>query len=435
LQKAGVQTITVTDTSNPSLTGTGTTTALGLAGDSRRVAMTEDVPQNPVVASFSDANPHGFPGEYTTTIAWGDGSTSAGTVVLDGAGFDVNGTHTYAEEGNYTVSVVIGDRAGNSLTVNSSATVTGGVVAQGLDHDIVVFGHKNFSGPVATFTDPDTTGNASDYTATIAWGDGTSSSGTVDGTGPFTVSGSYTFPSFADTRQVTITITDNSGAESYTVTDTVVDPPYPGTPNELFVSQLYHDLLGRPVDVGGLAAWSGLLDAGLARSQVALDIENSDEFRGNEINGVYHNLLHREADAQGLAAFSAFLARGGTVEQVQAMIAGSPEYWQTSGGGTNAGFVAALYHDGLSRNPDAGGQASFMQALTAGATRAQVATAIFSSLEYDQDLVRGLYQKYLGRLPDPSGQESFASALQHGVRDEVVIAAIVASDEYFGQLH
>jgi hypothetical protein len=435
LQKAGVQTITVTDTANSSLTSTGTTTVLGLAGDSRPVAMTEDVQQGVVVASFSDANPHAFPGEYTTTIAWGDGSTSTGAVVLDGAGFDVTGTHTYAEEGNYTVSVAIADRAGNTITVNSSAAVAGGVVAQGLDHDIVVFGHKNFTGRVATFTDPDTTGNASDYTAAIAWGDGTTSSGTVRGTSPFTVTGSHTFPSFADTRQITITITDNGGAESYTVTDTVVDPPYPGTPNQLFVSQLYQDLLGRPVDDTGLAAWSGMLDAGATRSQVVLDIENSDEFRSNEVEAVYQRLLHRGADAQGLATFSAFLARGGTVEQVQALIAGSAEYWQKRGGSTKAGFLAALYQDGLSRTPDAPGQASFTQALNSGVSRAQIATAVFSSPEYDQDLVRGLYQKYLGRMPDSFGQALFTGVLQHGARDEAVIAAIAASDEYFSALH
>ncbi len=53
----------------------------------------------------------------------------------------------------------------------------------------------SFSGTVATFTDPDTSATASEYTATIAWGDGSNSSGTIAGPvgGPFTVSGTHTY--------------------------------------------------------------------------------------------------------------------------------------------------------------------------------------------------------------------------------------------------
>jgi hypothetical protein len=50
------------------------------------------------------------------------------------------------------------------------------------------------SGVVSSFTDADPGGTVSDYAATIDWGDGTSSAGTVGTSGSgFTVSGSHTY--------------------------------------------------------------------------------------------------------------------------------------------------------------------------------------------------------------------------------------------------
>jgi len=58
---------------------------------------------------------------------------------------------------------------------------------------------------VATFTDTDTAAQASEFTATINWGDGTTSTGTIAGSnGLLAVSGSHTY---AATGQDTITVT------------------------------------------------------------------------------------------------------------------------------------------------------------------------------------------------------------------------------------
>src|SRR5262249_56435872 len=47
---------------------------------------------------------------------------------------------------------------------------------------------------VATFTDADPLGTATDYTATITWGDGSTTSGTITSTGSvFSVSGTHTY--------------------------------------------------------------------------------------------------------------------------------------------------------------------------------------------------------------------------------------------------
>jgi IPT/TIG domain-containing protein len=69
---------------------------------------------------------------------------------------------------------------------------------------------------VATFTDADPGGTASDYHATIHWGDGASSTGTIGG--HFTVTGTHTYTS-TGTKTISVTITDAGGA-SATATST-----------------------------------------------------------------------------------------------------------------------------------------------------------------------------------------------------------------------
>jgi Domain of unknown function (DUF4214) len=165
----------------------------------------------------------------------------------------------------------------------------------------------------------------------------------------------------------------------------------------------------------------------------AAAIESSPEYRAVVVQQLYTSLLHRMADASGLATFSNFLANGGRVEQAQAILVSSREYLQTRGGGTNDGFVTALYQDAFNRAVDASGRSTFDQALANGFTPAQVATIIFSSAEFQRDLVQSAYQRFLHRAADNGGLSSFTAALQHGARDEQISAAMVGSDEYFAR--
>src|SRR5262249_44529650 len=77
-----------------------------------------------------------------------------------------------------------------------------------------------FSGTVATFTNADPYGSAASYTATISWGDGSTSTGTVSGTGStLTVTGSHTYADPVN-KTATVQISHNLG---YTTTATVTD--------------------------------------------------------------------------------------------------------------------------------------------------------------------------------------------------------------------
>ena len=77
-----------------------------------------------LVATFTDGNPVAVADDFTTTINWGDGTSSAGTVTpLGGGVFTVSGTHTFGTPGNDTVTVTIVDEGGNSTITTAGAVV------------------------------------------------------------------------------------------------------------------------------------------------------------------------------------------------------------------------------------------------------------------------------------------------------------------------
>jgi streptogramin lyase len=76
------------------------------------------------VASFIDPDTLLDASHFTATIGWGDGSTSTGTVAGEGGEFTVSGTHSYAEEGPFTVSVNLLETAPGTAGVTVTAPVT-----------------------------------------------------------------------------------------------------------------------------------------------------------------------------------------------------------------------------------------------------------------------------------------------------------------------
>jgi uncharacterized repeat protein (TIGR01451 family) len=201
--------------------------------------------------------------------------------------------------------------------------------------------------------------------------------------------------------------------------------------NRFFVDQVFRDLLGRPADATGLAFWSGMLDQGaVSPTQVALAVENSPEYLGDEVDAAFRELLHRPADPASRSGGAAFLAAGGTVPQLDTVLAGSGEYVQSRGGGTNGGFLNALYADALGRAMDPVGLAFWTQQLSQGLSPAQVAATVFGSAEHDARVVQGLYQQFLRRPADPVGLNFMVTALLQGARQEQVAALLMGSDEY-----
>jgi len=140
------------------------------------------------VATFTDdfVGPgSNLPGYYSASINWGDGSTSAGTIVFNDGVWDVEATHAYAVSGSFAPVVTITDEANNTATVTDTATIaapapvtaTGGFVITGTeeapaDSGVTLPGAAAFGFVVATFTDVNPNAFPSDFSAIIDWGDG-----------------------------------------------------------------------------------------------------------------------------------------------------------------------------------------------------------------------------------------------------------------------
>ena len=166
------------------------------------------------VATFTDPETGATAAEYAATINWGDGSSSPGTISGGGGSFTVDGSHTYADEGNYTITVTITDvdNPSNTATVTDTATIADAPLTA---RALVLSGGTEGSGPASasfSFTDGNATATAADFTATIAWGDGTTSTGTVAGGGSsFTVTGSHQYAE-EGSYTVTVTVVDDGGS-------------------------------------------------------------------------------------------------------------------------------------------------------------------------------------------------------------------------------
>jgi hypothetical protein len=129
---------------------------------------TQGVSFTGTVATFSDGNPNAAAADFQATIAWGDGETSAGTITPGNAtGFQVTGTHTYSEHGQFNASISLSDHGGSNTLASGTAIVADSIpfVHATLTQNPFVLRWARVSG---TFSDME----LEHHTAVIDWGDG-----------------------------------------------------------------------------------------------------------------------------------------------------------------------------------------------------------------------------------------------------------------------
>jgi hypothetical protein len=373
-----------------------------LQATATRFAATAGQPVTVVVATLASTDPAATAATFTTAIDWGDGTSSDGTVVVDPkGGFDVVGVHTYAagaRPGSYPVNVTAFDTVDNSTASAASATAVSAtpLPLTAAAPDLQARAGAAFSGTVTTFADADGSG-AGAFTATIAWGDGTTSAGTItpDPAGGFVVGASHTY----------------TAGGSYT----------------LFVS--VRDADGD--SAAGLGAATVPADAAFAA--VANGFLQSAEYYGDLIVQDYQQYLHRTPVPSEVMYWAGQMQGGATAAQVAAGFLGSPEYYGRAGG-TDKAWVDALYRDLLRRPADPGGESFWQGALAAGTQRADVAMGFLTSQEHEGLVVTGYYQKYLGRAPRGAAEVSYwVSQMQAGMTDAQVAAGFLSSPEYYGR--
>ena len=175
------------------------------------------------VANFTNPDPNIPIGSFSASIDWGDGFTTSGVILSDGAGgFNVNGSHTYSRTNSYTVRVnvsVLGGGTGTGTNVASIANAP--LTATGFS---LICKTTKFTDSVASISDGNHLSMPSDFTVNIFWGDGKSSAGTLTGSnGSYRVLGNHTYAKKGKFT-ATVTVRDRDGASTSTTSLINVGP-------------------------------------------------------------------------------------------------------------------------------------------------------------------------------------------------------------------
>jgi hypothetical protein len=181
------------------------------------------------VATFSDQFTANTSNDFTAVIVWGDGTTWTGTVSGSGSNYTISGSHVFSEEGTYVGSSTLTDgEQGSSASATFTAIISDPAVAAtgGLTFTAVE-GALAADQTVATFDDPAGAEAATNYSATIEWGDGSTSPGTISldtASSSFTVLGTHRYPANGNDTVSVIITHDQSTAVTVSSTAAVSDP-------------------------------------------------------------------------------------------------------------------------------------------------------------------------------------------------------------------
>jgi cyclophilin family peptidyl-prolyl cis-trans isomerase len=454
--------VTATANTSASVSSPSFTSVTGVAVSGTEGTSTGSVEVASFTFSDTSVSSSASNSPFTASINWGDGHVTTGTVTGSNGNFTVDGSNTYAEAGTDTVQVTITyTGTGNSNSTpptNTGDTGQASTTATVADAALTARGATvnatagvAFHGVVATFTDANPTPNVNDFTATIAWGDGTTSTGTVVASGStFEVVGSHTYATAGDFT-VHANITDNgpagSGVPSSTATATgtalvAAAPLGPATaplsPLQLFVNQAYLDLLGVLPDSGTQGVLVGELSSGTSPLTMVQQIQSLPEYLTHQLTDLYLAVLQTAPTTAELNQALSYLDHGGSWLGLTQRLVSSGAFFALHGG-TAAGFLAALgqVFFGGPLAPTLQGQLAGM--LAGGSSQAAVVQQLVNDLTGNARLqtqaraaeVQNLYQALLHRSATQDEVTTQLKALAQGKSLDDIIAALVASDEYF----
>ena len=326
-------TVVVSDAAGAAATivGTDTVADAPLTGKAVTIAATEGSTFSGAVASFADANPSAQASNFTAAIDWGDGQTSAGTLVASAGAFSVVGSHVYQHSGQFTVKTAVNDEGGSTVCTSSAAA------AISLD-----FQHAQF----VTAVYHDVLGRAPDADGLAHWvqmlGKGAAASSVADAIGH---SDEYyaNFVIKPDYLKLLNRAADAAGVKYWTAklqagaTDQELEAELAastefyqnaGGTDAAWIDAVYRLLLGRPADTTGKSYWNVRMSAGQSLLETAQRIAGGQENNSQLINDDYFHYLGRAADSAGLKFWLDQFAAGKTNEDVVSGITGAGEYYK-----------------------------------------------------------------------------------------------------------
>ena len=207
--------VTIVDAAGATATATTLVTVADAAVTASGVNFSTTVNQalgNEPVATFVDANPAAQASDFAVSIDWGNGTSSPGQIEGSDGEFAIYNDYVYPQTGTYGVTVTILEDGQTVATAASTASVGNIVEGQTATLAAISFNDSTPSPP-------------SSYTATIAWGDDTSSAGLVQGVqGQYMVQGNHAYAS-PGTYDLTLTVSKGSTTLTGTGSVVVVDAP------------------------------------------------------------------------------------------------------------------------------------------------------------------------------------------------------------------
>ncbi|MCM2265154.1 MAG: DUF4214 domain-containing protein, partial [Desulfuromonadales bacterium] len=214
----------------------------------------------------------------------------------------------------------------------------------------------------------------------------------------------------------------------------------PMSDNAAFVRQVYLDFLNREPDAGGLAYWTGELNAGrLSRVAMVEQYLLSPEFgeTAASVERLYFAYFLRIPDYGGLMYWVNEYASGRrTLNNISDFFASSPEFQASYGSLSNSEFMVLVYQNVLGRDPEPAGYAFWVNELNAGnRTRGQVMVGFSESAEYQALMANPVYVTMtyvglLGRSPDYDGFNYWVNRMDQGDSGQVLIELFLNSMEY-----
>jgi hypothetical protein len=288
-----------------------------------------------VVADLTFGDGSTPPADFSVTIDWGDGSTSAGVVVPQGGQYAVQGSHDYLDERTYHLTVL----AGGPGPTTASATTEAMVLEELLPDGTRGTANERFVSEVyrdLLRRQVDPVGLAN-WTALLDSGVSQVRVVEMIETGPGneyrTLEVNDLYEQYlgrqADPMGLSnaLALLASGGSAEQVAAGIVASDEYlaghGGGSTDGFLEALYRDALGRDIDPTALTDDRAALLGGLSRQELALNLFAGQEYRDRLIDAIYRNVLDRPVDEVGLANFAPLPALGFTDEQVIARIVGN----------------------------------------------------------------------------------------------------------------
>lgn len=397
--------------------------------------------------------------DQTYTYAWA--VTRNGQTVATGS--QANFSYTPPVDGNYEVTLQVGNSHGDTTTAQRTLPVGNRVLSVGIN-EATTQGPEgtaiSLSSAVGNLGPTGTTGLQYSWSVLrngnlFASGDQASFQFTPDNDGTYLVRVTVTDPDGGlGTAARNIVITDVpptltiTGSENITpgsayqlnlgVNDPGADPITSWSIN--WGDGQVQTILGSPATAShtyALGSHSYTIQASATNATGTFQAGNSvavSQDLGSEnrtfLSRVYEDLLERPIDAGGLAYWNTFLDGGVPRAHVTAAIMESTEFRTL--------LVNDHFNEFLNRPADAAGRNSYLDMLRAGATIEQVDAALVGSTEYFQQrgggtvdgFLTALYQDVLNRALDADGRTYYKALLAAGATREEVAGQVLASREY-----